>query len=109
LFAEIAFNDALGVKWIAYGTGTTAATIEDTDLESETGSRRYQTSMTLDSTNNVAQIQFVIPASVAATIRELGAYNASSGDYMFYRDLLTASYTMSTGKNLKIKLEARFN
>jgi len=83
--------------YIALGVGTTAATSDDTTLESEivdSGLARAQdatpTRTTTTVTNDTLVLENTFTVSGTKSVTELGVFNAASTGTMLWRDVFTA-------------------
>lgn len=93
-------------NYLAVGTGTTAAVIGDTTLESEltdTGLARAQATasvLTTDTTNDTARLSYTWTASGTKAVTEAGVFNASSSGTLLARQVfsainMAANYTLT--------------
>ena len=77
---------------VGAGTGTTAALVTDTTLETEVSTRgaTVDTRTTTSTTNDTSQHVGTVSFSSSLAITEAGLFNASSSGTMFVRDVFAA-------------------
>jgi sporulation protein YlmC with PRC-barrel domain len=85
---------------IAVGDGSTAPTVSDTDLESETGRVNIDT---ISATNNIGEFVTQLPIGVATgTIQEAGLYTSDSTPILISRIVLSSPVTKGAGETITI-------
>ena len=93
--------------FIGIGTGTTAANVSDTALESEIttggGSRAAATAsrVTTDVTNDTAQLVLTFNFTASFSVTETGVLNAASSGTLLNRQVFTA-VAVTSGDSLQI-------
>jgi len=92
---------ATAMTHMAAGSGTTAASASDTDLESILGSVEL-----LDSTNvtdnSIVYISTFEAGDATGTVSELGIFNAASGGTMLCRTVLGSAITKSATDQMQV-------
>ncbi len=76
-------TSASGMRWIGWGSTSTAEAETDTDLAAALGENRVGTNaptqVTVGTTNDTHQVVQTISATASRTVREVGMFNTSSG------------------------------
>lgn len=100
---------SLNVNYGAFGTGSTVATVNDTQLETETV--RVAVGDKLNITHNTARFKFFFPDAVLAngTLREFGMFidgtsSANSGK-IFDRIVLASPYIKTSGIDTSVQVD----
>lgn len=94
-------SSPVAFSYLAVGTGTTAATSDDTTLEAEitdSGLERASATVTQEtttSTNDTLQLVKQWTASGSKAVTEIGAFNASSSGVMLGRQVFSVINTVS--------------
>lgn len=103
--ADIVGNEAGAdaMNYIAYGTGTTAASSSDTTLGTETA----RIAATVETTsilypNDTAKLSAAFTASGSGTITEAGMLNKSAAGDLFARQVLTTSKSYVSGSYVSL-------
>jgi hypothetical protein len=103
---------SLNINYGAIGTGSTAVTVTDTQLATE--SARTTVAYSQDVSNSEARIQFYFPnASLSnTTYREFGTFIDGSGTansgQLFNRALFSTPYTKVTGTDTTVEVSIVF-
>lgn len=103
-------------KYVAWGTGTTAATTTNTAMETiaapttTTAVTGTVSAITTNTTNDTYQVVATITAGGTLSIAEVGIFNQAtvSGATMFLRGTFTA-ISLSSGDSIEFTLKSVFN
>lgn len=95
--------DALAIKYFAFGTGTTAPTVNDTQLEAEVY-RKQVTQISRPSAANVQSILSLLASECNVTIREIGVFCGPAATAAANSGNLLSRVSVNIEKNSNIVL-----
>jgi len=94
-------------NYCAWGTGTTAYTTSDTDLESE--SVRVILDSITKTDHGIGELIFEFsPSATVGNLTEVGWFDDSSGGNMWYRAIITPALTVSSTLAVRVTLTVEF-
>jgi hypothetical protein len=102
---------ASNVKYVAWGTGTTAPVVTDTALETASAEARTsgtQTQQTTTTTDDTYQVVGLITALSAQAITEVGIFDASTAGNMLVRATFSV-INVSIGDTITFTIKTVFD
>ena len=107
--ANLTIGSGTAFSYLAIGTGTTAAAVTDTALETETQRESATTSrVTTDTTNDTSQWVYTFSFSGVEAVTEFGVFNDATVGIVLGRTVDSA-VNVSSGDSLQVTYKVDFD